>query len=426
MVMLKRRQFIKKSIQSSAIIGVGIGSSSIASEKKNPINMTKNSITATIPKPIQVVIDDVGWWSGKDGSKYQEPYRTGINRDHVPEDYQAIIELGKALGIRPQAAFILGEWDRQNILGSVPHCTWMGKQWDNAKWVGPWLEETSDIINSNKDNFEITMHGLGHEWWTDGEFTRAEWADKNGVMRPKDDLEKHIEAFAEIMQQNSLGALPTTFVPTAFNHGFGVTPGNEISFAELLRRYGFTNINTPFSNMLNHEKVQHELFGIDSGIITIDRGEDLLNWDVIGTKPKGVIKGTTCGMHWPNLLHENPRRNSEIVKAWINILAPYNKKKETLLAKNSIGFQQQLTHYKCTSIQTNNEEINLDFSKTDKLGTINKNTELTIKVNSTKELAFSSDQVKIKSVSSIRQAKSILYTLRIDRKNINQAMISFS
>ena len=41
--------------------------------KKSTINLT-----ASIPLPIQVVIDDVGWWSGKDGSLYQEPYRTGI------------------------------------------------------------------------------------------------------------------------------------------------------------------------------------------------------------------------------------------------------------------------------------------------------------------------------------------------------------
>jgi len=76
--------------------------------------------------PIQVVIDDVGWWSGKNGSKWQEPYRTGIDRNHTPADYQAIVSLGKALGIRPQAVMVIGEWDRKNILKDVPHSTWMG------------------------------------------------------------------------------------------------------------------------------------------------------------------------------------------------------------------------------------------------------------------------------------------------------------
>lgn len=417
---------MKKSIQSTAIIGAGLSSIGNVSGKTHKTRPPKNAISAAIPKPIQVVIDDVGWWSGKDGSKYQEPYRTGINRNHVPEDYMAIVELGKALGIRPQAAFILGEWDRQNILRDVPHCTWMGKNWDNSKWVGPWLEEAADIINSNKEYFEITLHGLGHEWWTDGVFTRAEWADKNGVMRPKDDLEKHLDAFAEIMNQNKLGDLPTTFVPTAFNHGFGVTTGNEVSMAAILNERGFVNINTPFSNMRNKADVQYDIFGVDSGVMTIDRGSDILDWDVIGVKPEGEINGTTCGMHWPNLLHENPDRNAEIVAAWIKLLAPYNEKQETILAKNSLVFQQQLAHYKCTDINSNSEAINLDFSKTDELSTTIKQKEITVKVNSPKELVFSSDQVTIESASSIMRSESILYTLRINRSNMKQATIKFN
>ena len=36
-------------------------------------------------------------------NQQQEPYRTGIARNHVPEDYQAIVDLGRALefGRRP-------------------------------------------------------------------------------------------------------------------------------------------------------------------------------------------------------------------------------------------------------------------------------------------------------------------------------------
>lgn len=66
-------------------------------------------IKPCIPMPIQIVIDDVGWWCGTDGHEYNEPFRTGINRDHVPADYQAIVELGKQLNIRPRAAMVLCE-----------------------------------------------------------------------------------------------------------------------------------------------------------------------------------------------------------------------------------------------------------------------------------------------------------------------------
>lgn len=94
-------------------------------------------LQAFIPMPLQVVIDDVGWWSGNDGSMRQEPYRTGINRNYVPADYKAIVDLGRALDIRPQAALVLCEWDRENILKHLPTSTWMGSNWDNSKWVGP-------------------------------------------------------------------------------------------------------------------------------------------------------------------------------------------------------------------------------------------------------------------------------------------------
>ncbi len=421
---MNRRKFMKKSIQSSAVIGAGIAGSNLLSSCGHTQSLEKK-VSADIPLPIQVVLDDVGWWSGKDGSEYQEPYRTGINRNHVPADYQAIVELGKALGIRPQAATVLGEWDKQNILRNVPHSTWMGDNWDNSQWVGPWLEETADIINNNKENFEITVHGLGHEWWTDGKFTRAEWADDDGVMRPKEILVQHLDAYAEIMHQNNLGELPISFVPNAFRHSFGVTKGNDISLAQLLADRGFTYINTPFSSMFNSAAAQYGLFGVDSGIMTIDRGADLLDWNVIGGKPDGAINGPTCGMHWPNLLHENPEKNPEVVARWVKLLAPYNQKQETMLSKNSVEFQQQLAHNKLTKVKVADNLINLNFSDTKNVGTIAPNEELTIKVSCECELVFTSDNIKIISASSQKINDSILHKLNLKMTGNKGAQITF-
>ena len=41
--------------------------------------------------------------------------------------------------------------------------------------------------------------------------------------------------------------------------------------------------------MYNAEGAQFGLFGIDSGVITVDRGEDLLGWDDFGEKPAWSI-----------------------------------------------------------------------------------------------------------------------------------------
>jgi len=86
-------------------------------------------ITLKIPMPLIVSIEDVGWWSGKDGSAFNQPYRTGMQRNHVSEDYTALAALGRGLDMRILAGFVLCEWDKANLLRQVPSTTWMGEQW---------------------------------------------------------------------------------------------------------------------------------------------------------------------------------------------------------------------------------------------------------------------------------------------------------
>ena len=369
----------------------------------------------TIPMPIQIVIDDVGWWSGEDGSKRQEPYRTGFVRNHEPADYQAIVDLGKKLDTRPQAATILCEWDRSNILKNLPTSTWMGEKWDNSKWVGPWLEETADIIRRNQNHFELTLHGLGHEYWADGNFTRAEWADQSGQMRPLAQVELHLEYYAKLMDQNALGPFPSSYVPAAFLHGFGLTGSHKISMAGVLKKRGIEYINTPFDTMYHAKEVQFEMFGVDSGVMTIDRGEDLFDWDVYGGKPSETLAGPTCGMHWPNLLHKDPKRNSEIVDAWVNFLKPYNDKPETLLATDSHSFRRQLVHHVTTMVKVTKDYIDLEFKNNDKLLSGLVGDEIIIKVASAKKLEFNSEMLKISSINMLPTKDIILYTLVLNR-----------
>lgn len=418
---LTRREFTKK----SALVGAGIVASNFMAlaQKKS---VRTSGLMVSIPMPIQIVIDDVGWWSGEDGHERQEPYRTGINRNHVPADYQAIVDLGIKLGVRPQAATILCEWDRTNILRDVPTITWMCEKWDNSRWVGPWLDEAADIIRNNQNHYELTMHGVGHEYWHDENMTRAEWADSSGTMRPLDQVEIHLDYFEKLVHQNQLGSFPTSFVPTAFLHGFGLTGDHKISMAEVVKKRGIDYINTPFNNMYNAEGAQFGLFGIDSGVITVDRGEDLLDWDVFGGKPRGELTGPTCGLHWPNLLHEDPNRNSEIVDGWVKLLKPYNDKAETLLAKNSSSFRNQLVHHVCTKVQLRENEIDIDFLETNKLNDQLQNHQLIIKVESERKLTFSSDDLKLSESKIAQENDTYLYTLVIDsHKDLEKAVVKF-
>jgi hypothetical protein len=387
---------------------------------------TENGIIVAIPRPIQVVIDDVGWWSGEDGHEKQEPYRTGINRNHVPADYQAIVDLGKALNIRPQAAMILCEWDTENILQHLPTSTWMGAKWDNKKWIGPWLEEARDIIKNNRQYFEFTIHGIGHEYWTNGKFTRAEWADRKGIMRKREEVEAHLDFYEKLMKQHDFGPFPTAFVPTAFLHTFGLSEGHTISMAEVLKRRGVKYINTPYGDMFHVDRVTHGVFGFDNGVITVDRGRDLLSWKSIGEIPKGEIKGPTCGLHWPNLLHPDPDRNGEIVKSWADLLRPYNNKPETILARNSDEFCHQLVHHRCTILKVANDSITFNFSDVDKLSSPIGQKNFILKIESPKELMFEPDNIQLGSDSVNKIDSNFLYTLQLSRiANRKEAMLTY-
>ena len=423
---IDRRVFVKTIPKITAGILIGVNNPKLSTFWKK-VDMSSNDIMAVIPMPIQVVIDDVGWWSGKDGSKQQEPYRTGISRDHQPVDYEAIAALGRALGIRPQAAMILCEWDKKNILRKLPTSTWMGKKWDNSKWVGKWQEEASDIIRKNNRNFEFTLHGIGHEYWEGDKFTRAEWADKKGIMRPRDQVEKHLDYFGKIMDQHNLGPFPVSFVPTAFCHTYGKSSGNDVSMAELLKKRGITYINTPYQSMLNAKAVDHGTFGFDSGVMTVDRGHDLMNWFVSGKAPSGKINGPTCGMHWANIIHPDPSRNQEIVEEWVKLLAPYNVAMETMLSPDSVSFQNQLAHHTCTRVNITDKNIELDFNEADSLpGSLKKN-QLTLKVKSQNGLNFSSDKIKILTKTFKKTEEYFLYTLLLERSQADiRANLSFS
>lgn len=368
-----------------------------------------------IPMPLQVVIDDVGWWSGKDGHEIGEPYRTGIGRDHVPADYQAIVDLGKGLGIRPQAATILCEWDKENILRDLPSSTWMGRNWDNSRWVGPWMDEAAGIIRSNEKHFELTLHGIGHEFWEGEKFTRAEWHDTDGVMRPQEEVEKHLDYFEKLMKQHNLGPFPKSFVPAAFLHSFGPSAAGRTGLATILKKRGVNYINTPFGSVFNKERISYGIFGIDDGVMTVDRGRDEFPWKAFPGDPSKELTGPTCGMHWPNMLHPDPLRNGEVVQKWIDYLKPYNERPDMMLAPDSLFFQHQLVHHILTKTAVNGNVVELDFSAVDELPSPIGQQELIMKIVTAMPARFGSADIRIR-LQELQKEKEYIYILKLTRK----------
>jgi hypothetical protein len=367
--------------------------------------------TVHIPLPIQIVIDDVGWWSGEDGSTRQEPFRTGIARHHVPQDYEALTSLGRQLDMRPQAALILCEWDRRNILKRLPSSTWMGEAWDNSRWTGPWQEEAAEIIRRNAPHIELTLHGVGHEFWAaapggEWSFTRAEWYDGEGHVRPRNEVLAHLEYFQKLLDQHALGDFPNSFVPCAFRYRFAP---DENGLSVILKRMGIAFISTPFHSMRDAEQVQHGVFGIENGVMTVNRGRDLLSWRDIGVIPQGELNGPICGMHWPNILHLDPSRNQEIVSAWVSFLKAQDARIDRMLARDTKSFAAQLAHHEMTSCAVFESCARLGFADFSSLPQSLLNNQITIKIKAQQPLRFSCAEAAILSVEQTRTGREVLH-----------------
>jgi hypothetical protein len=374
-----------------------------------------------IPMPLQIVIDDVGWWCGEDGHERQEPYRTGIDRPHAPEDYAAIVSLGRKLAMRPQAAMVLCEWDRDDLLRAVPSATWMGTAWSNARWRGPWLDRAAEIIRAGAAHVELTLHGLGHEYWTDGRMTRAEWYDKAGQMRPRDQVEAHLDACEKLLARNALPR-PESFVPCAFYYTFADDSGGMTA---RLRGMGVKYLSTPFSHLHNAGRTQEKLFGIEAGVMIVDRGTYPMSWRAIGPTPSGPVEGPILGLHWPNVLAADPARNEEVVDRWVEFLRPYGRRPDRLLARDTAEAWTQLAHHHCTQTRLTGAQAQFDFTRLTRLPPGPIGDEFTVKVEGASDRPLRATGLAVTADST--DPRTGLRTLRLRRdREASQAVLEFA
>ncbi|HHW09110.1 MAG TPA: hypothetical protein GXX29_03955 [Firmicutes bacterium] len=279
-----------------------------------------------IPTAVQLVIDDVGWREGWSLAESGGPFRAGVNRLMGPADYYAITELGERLGMRPQAAMVLCEWDKTNICATCPTSTAAGAAWDNSSRIGSWSDEAAAIFRQRAPYIELTMHGVGHEHWENGERIRAEWYSARHNRRwPRPVLEKHIEVFQAILDQYDLGPAaghrpPVSAVPCAFNYYFDAEDPD--STGALFRQAGVEFVSTPFRGGFHHfSPLAAPDGGFEHGLLVIDRGRNGVPWDSWSTVPEQPERGPICGIHWPNLLAEDPSRHHEVLEKWVHYLS---------------------------------------------------------------------------------------------------------
>ena len=284
---------------------------------RGPLLVEDERFSLSLPMPLFVVVEDVGWWQGEDGSAHHQPYRNAFPRRHCLADYQALGRLAQALSMRLAIAMVLGEWDKSNLLRQVVGASWQGEAWDNRPNQGPWLAEAADYLRRNQALLEPAVHGLCHEFWQDGRMERAEFHDSAGRMRSPAIITSHLAAFRHIWEENDLGDFPRLFIPPALLHSFG---DGASSIQALLGDFDIKYVITRFAKARQYAPPRHERLTWECGVGLLERGVSPAAWDVVGAAPAWLGDDPILALHWGNLLHADPAGNDEIIDGWAALL----------------------------------------------------------------------------------------------------------
>lgn len=325
-----------------------------------PDSKSQTPESIVIPPPLLLVIEDVGWWSGYSRPELNQPFRTGMERMHVPEDYTAIIRLAKALKTQIVAGFVLCEWDRTGLLGELPSSTWLGSKWQGCREGIGFQDRVVSILNENPGSVNIAMHGLGHEYWAGGAASRSEFHDEKGIMRDKEQLTRHIAMFNKLLLMSGITApSPKIFIPPALKHSLG---NGEQGFQKILADFGISYVITAFDKAKQFAQPMYEHVTEECGVTLIERGTAPVSWDNISAKPEFSFTHPVIPLHWANILHHIPEQNEDVVDRWAEFLAAGALHNGYVFFPDALTALSQIIFHRLTRIEPFQGGAALDIS----------------------------------------------------------------
>lgn len=288
----------------------------------------------TIPRPLHIALDDLGWFCSEDDRKQGGPSRTGVTRRHCYKDYYAVNELGKALNMKISCAFVLGEWDPDNRLSSVKCLSKYGDNWDNASYLDK--EEMKRAVKAINEceYIDLTVHGLMHGYYTEG-IDNTDESDyyyrinKELFMIPEEEVRHRLDCFFDLLKYYGIEKKINAFIPPSFTYRW-----DEIS--KILKDYGIEYVSTIFRTM-KYVGDKKEIVDIEeNGIVNIDRNNNLIPWNEFNSdfsRLKTDVNGI-FGMHWPNFLHEDENKSMEVVERWVEYFEKCSQNFGTVISKD--------------------------------------------------------------------------------------------
>jgi len=372
--------------------------------------MTKG-IEISIPMPLLVSIEDVGWWSGTDGSGRNQPFRTGMPRDHVPEDYTALAALGKGLDTKVLAGFVLCEWDRENILRQLPSATWMGTKWSNPGLDPVQREKAASIIKKKRHYIEFGVHGVGHEFWTKGCMERTEFHNDVGRMRESAIVTKHLTYFFKLMDQYGFNFRPKVFIPPALRHSFG---NKEAGFQRILNQFGIQYVTLVFDRARWYQKPQTCTIAWENDVLLVERGEADIKWHTVAAEPVFRFDRPVMALHWANILHPDPFKNCTVVEKWIRYINEGIQQTGMMMAEDSVSCFTQYIHKTLSKVERVQEAFKINMCWLDRIPEKLVGESIYLKVDAPKGTKFRIFGTK--SLPAVRPAEQNYLKLAVPKK----------
>ncbi len=258
------------------------------------LSCTATTFALSVPKPMAIDIDDLGWKEGWDLHESGGPYRLGLPRGRVMSlpDYEVLVYLSNAVGVRLKCLFIMSEFDRSNLCARYPTTNEKGSAWDNSALVSDRDFTVMDYVKENAAHIEFGLHGVRHEFWDARTHTssRAEWAD-NGKKRPYDVLWGHLECFKKLIEQYGMD-FPRSVRTAAANYYY--SPSDPEDSGALMRAWG-----VKYATLPDREYVT------DHGLMVLLRSGGIA-WDAANSAPNTYPKTEFMTSHWANFVALHP------------------------------------------------------------------------------------------------------------------------
>jgi hypothetical protein len=213
----------------------------------------------------------------------------------------------------------------------------------------------------------------------------------------EDYFEKCIDIFFEIYNDWGFKDKPRTFISPGSAYG---AINDNLVFARILRDRGFKY----WANYWTAIKAPCEII---DGITFLNKGTGLVPWNAYDVNPAlipdysiadndGVDRpmGVIFGLHWPNLLRYDPKKNMENVEDWVDF---YERQSEIfgIMISRDIKFAANQAQYaRFTDLTFTDNEVILDFDRVDKSSAIDTSDEVYISLkNSIRPLGIEGGEI---------------------------------